>query len=149
MKANDVTTHYLDQQFNKPSGHFAELPENDECFFIPIHQDFFDFIYNPIAQDTPHPEAPKWTMAFVDFINFAVQFKKWHHNLVRPTLARWNVCDPLEFLLDTDTFLQEIGIITKTDDNDGMSDDGSEEVIEASSCLSNGKQNSSNVYFLT
>ena len=76
MKAYDITTHYLDQQFDEPSQHLTELPENDECFFIQIHQDIFDFIYDPIVQDTPHSVAPKWTLAFVDFINFAVKCKK-------------------------------------------------------------------------
>ena len=75
MKAYDITTHYLDQQFDKPSGRFAESPENDECFFIQIHQDFSNFNYDPIVQDAPHPVAPKWTLAFVDFINFAVKLK--------------------------------------------------------------------------
>jgi hypothetical protein len=34
MKPYDITTHYLYKQFDKPSGHFATLPENDECVFI-------------------------------------------------------------------------------------------------------------------
>jgi hypothetical protein len=45
----------------------------------------------------------------------------------------------LEFLLYTDTFLQEIGIVAKTNDNVRMSDDGSEDVSDASSRLSDGK----------
>jgi len=36
-------------------------------------------------------------------------------------------------------FLQEIGIVAKTDDNGGMSDDGSEDVSDTSSRLSDGK----------
>ena len=76
MKAYDIATHNLDQQFDKPSGHFAELPKNDECFFIRIHHDFFDFIYDPIVQDALHPVAPKWTLAFIGFINFADKFKQ-------------------------------------------------------------------------
>jgi hypothetical protein len=55
----------------------------------------------------------------------------------------------LELLLYTDTFSQEIRIVAKTDDNDRMSDKGSEEVCKASSCLSDGKLNSSNVNILT
>ena len=139
MKVYDITCNYLDKQFDKPSGHFTELPDNDECFFIQIIKDFFDFMYDPIVQDTPHSEAPAWTFTFADFINFAVKFKKWNNNLFQLTLARWPVHEPLEILLYTDTFLQEIGIITTTDDTTEMSDDDSEEVSEASSCLSDGK----------
>ena len=71
---------------NEPLQQFEKLPcsaEDLDTIHVRADHEFTRFIYDPITNQTEHPEAPSWCVSFVDLLKSAVQFKEWVHTMHR------------------------------------------------------------------
>ena len=98
----------------------------------------------PIVNDSTTTEGPPWSLPFVEFIKFVDGTKKWHHNIVdqyAKNMIEKNYLgtEPFEFLIYSNWFLKDIGLITKTGDSDESSNGDSDNISEASPRVSDGK----------
>ncbi len=138
-RANELSKH-----FNKPGGHFSNITSNDECFKITVYSDYTEYVVEPIVNDATITEGPPWSFAFVEFLKLVDKSKKWHHNIV-DQYAKNEVDNnddgrqPFDFLICSNWFLKDIGLITKTGESDESSNGDSDNISEASSLVSDGK----------
>ena len=98
----------------------------------------------PIVNDSTTTEAPLWSIPFVEFLKFVDETKKWHHNIVDQysnNMSGKNSrgTESFEFLIFSDWFLKDIGVVTKTGDSDETSNGEGDNNSEASSRVSDGK----------
>jgi hypothetical protein len=83
----DTPKHYaLEKHFNKPPGHFSNIPENDKCFKITIHKDYAEYVFEPIVNDVTITEGPPWAFPSVAFLKLVIKSKEWHHNMTSQSL---------------------------------------------------------------
>ena len=98
----------------------------------------------PIVNDSTTTDGPPWSLPFVEFLKFVDGTKKWHHNIVdqySKNMSEENYLGTtsFEFLIFSNWFLKDIGVITKTGDSDETSNGEGDNNSEASSRVSDGK----------
>ena len=134
----------LSRIFDLPRNNFVNITSTNECFKITVQRDYAEYVVEPIVNDSTTTEAPPWSIPFVEFLKFVDRTKKWHHNIVDQYII--NVIDknylgtgPFSFLIYSNWFLKDIGLITKTGDSDESSNGEGDNNSEASSRVSDGK----------
>ena len=113
----------LSKHFNKPREDFANITSSDECFKIAVHRDYAEYVVEPIVNDSTTTKGPPWSFPFVEFLKLVDRSKKWHHNIVDQYAKNEmdNIDDGIrhfEFLIYSNWFLKDTGVITKTGDSD-------------------------------
>ena len=98
----------------------------------------------PIVSNSTTTEGPPWSLPLVEFIKFVDGAKKWHHNIVdqySKNMSEENYLgtESFEFLIFSDWFLKDIGVVTKTGDSDETSNGEGDNNSEATSHVSDGK----------
>ena len=98
----------------------------------------------PIVNDSTTTDGPPGSLPFVEFIKFVDGTKKWHHNIVdqysnNMSGENYLGTESFEFLIFSNWFLKDIGVITKTGDSDETSNGEGDNNSEASSRVSDGK----------
>ena len=134
----------LSRIFDLPRTNFVNITSTNKCFKITVQRDYAEYVVEPIVNDSTTTEAPPWSIPFVEFLKFVDRTKIWHHNIVDQ--YEKNVIDknylrmrPFSFLIYSNWFLKDIGLITKTGDSDELSNGEGDNNSEASSRVSDGK----------
>ena len=122
----------------------TDITSNNECFKITVTPKYVQYVVEPIVNDSTTTEGPPWSNPFVEFLKFVDETKKWHHNIVdqySKNMSGKNSrgTESFEFLIFSNWFLKDIGIITKTSDSDETSNGEGDNNSEASSRVSDGK----------
>ena len=138
-----VATKTLVKHFKKPKEFFPKRRENDECFMVTVHQNWAQFIFDPIVKDEAAPETTEWCLSFVELLKIVGKSKKWQHNLADQTLDDESVPNNkkniLEFVIFSNDFLKGMGLNENNEDMDNTVGEESDGMSAASSRMSDGK----------
>jgi len=120
------------------------ITSNNECFKITVNPNYVQHVVEPIVSNSTTSEGPPGSLPFVEILKFVDETKKWHHNIVDQYGKNMSDGNDLgtesfEFLIFSDWFLKDIGVVTKTGDSDETSNGEGDNHNEASSRVSDGK----------
>ena len=138
-----VKTKTLVKHFKNPKEFFPKPWGNDECFTVTVHQNWAEFIFDPIVNNKAAPETTAWCLSFVELLEIVGKSKKWQHNLADQTLDDESVADDkknlFEFLIFSNVFLKDIGLMENNEEMDNYEGEESDGMSAASSRMSDGK----------
>ena len=138
-----VKTKTLVKHFKKPKEFFPKPWGNDECFTVTVHQNWAEFIFDPIVNNKAAPETTAWCLSFVELLEIVGKSKKWQHNFADQTLDDESVADDkknlFEFLIFSNDFLLDIGLLENNEEMDKYDGEESDGMSTASSRMSDGK----------
>ena len=109
----------LRQLLNELLEQFNNMPcsaENLDTMHILVDKEYTQFMYDPIILQKEHPKAPCWCVDFVNLLKYVFHFKEWVHTMDRQTNADFKQVTPLNFLIYTDTLLDNLGLVKKQTD---------------------------------
>jgi hypothetical protein len=134
----------LQKHFEIPKKKLATMTSNNECFKITVNPNYVQHVIEPIVSNSTTTEGPPGSLPFVEILKFVDETKKWHHNIVDQygkNMSEGNYLgtESFEFLIFSDWFLKDIGVVTKTGDSDETSNGEGDNNSEASSRVSDGK----------